>query len=240
MEERKGTSTIRRCDPTDADGTEVDPDTLLVSPGDPRCRVADGTRFTPTTWAANPRKSARSQRPRSPWDITVFGTEAWRVGRRNDPESESRPLASAVLPAPLATRRCLTMNALNVLRHALGQGHRHYVGEFKADPFPFYSVAAKRTARLFDSTAQRDAAWLISRYDDVVAALKDPRLVKNRRNVPGSRKPGITWVPKMFEPLTRNMLDSIRPITPGCTHWCTRRLRQGLSRGCTHGSRALR
>lgn len=35
--------------------------------------------------------------------------------------------------------------------------------------------------------------------------------MKNRRNVPGSKKVGAAWTPKMFEPLTRNMLDSDPP-----------------------------
>ena len=51
----------------------------------------------------------------------------------------------------------------------------------------------------------KQPAWLISRYSDVVAVLKDPRLMKNSRNIPGAR--GVAWVPKTFEPLTRNMLD---------------------------------
>ena len=82
---------------------------------------------------------------------------------------------------------------------------------FKADPFPFYEWLRNERPVCSIQLANRTPAWLISRYDDVVAALKDARLVKNRRNVPGSRKPGITWVPKTFEPLTRNMLDSDPP-----------------------------
>jgi cytochrome P450 PksS len=82
---------------------------------------------------------------------------------------------------------------------------------FKANPFPFYEVLRNDRPVCSIQLPNGTPAWLISRYDDVVAALKDPRLVKNRRNVPGSRKPGITWVPKMFEPLTRNMLDSDPP-----------------------------
>ena len=82
---------------------------------------------------------------------------------------------------------------------------------FKANPFAFYEWLRNEhpvwSVRLPNGTP----AWLISRYDDVVAALKDARLVKNRRNVPGSRKKALTWVPKMFEPLTRNMLDSDPP-----------------------------
>ncbi|HVG92376.1 MAG TPA: cytochrome P450, partial [Alphaproteobacteria bacterium] len=46
-------------------------------------------------------------------------------------------------------------------------------------------------------------AWLITRYDDVLNALKDRRLSKDKANL-GEKPP---WVPKYFEPLARNMLD---------------------------------
>ncbi len=52
------------------------------------------------------------------------------------------------------------------------------------------------------------SVWLITRYEDAAAALKDPRLVKNPDNalMPGERSKQ-PWVPKFFRPLTRNMLD---------------------------------
>jgi cytochrome P450 PksS len=82
---------------------------------------------------------------------------------------------------------------------------------FKADPFSFYESLRRDQPVCCVSLPNGTTAWLISRYDDVLAALKDPRLVKNRRSVPGSKKAGIAWTPKMFEPLTRNMLDSDPP-----------------------------
>lgn len=82
---------------------------------------------------------------------------------------------------------------------------------FKADPFSFYERLRRDHPVCPVALPNGKPAWLISRYDDVVAALKDPRLVKNRRNVPGSKKAGLAWTPKMFEPLTRNMLDSDPP-----------------------------
>jgi len=82
---------------------------------------------------------------------------------------------------------------------------------FKADPFSFYESLRRDHPVSAVTLPNGKPAWLISRYDDVVAALKDPRLVKNRRNVPGSKQGGLAWTPKMFEPLTRNMLDSDPP-----------------------------
>jgi cytochrome P450 PksS len=54
----------------------------------------------------------------------------------------------------------------------------------------------------------RQTAWLITRYDDVVQALKDERLAKDRLKAltPGqlAQQP---WMPALFRPLSRNMLD---------------------------------
>src|SRR5688572_8249738 len=49
---------------------------------------------------------------------------------------------------------------------------------FKADPYPYYARlrAAAPVCQVFLPT--REHAWLITRYDDVAAALKDERLVK--------------------------------------------------------------
>jgi cytochrome P450 PksS len=78
----------------------------------------------------------------------------------------------------------------------------------KADPFPFY-------ARLrADSPVHRIAlpgghpAWLVTRYDDVAAILRDDRFAKDPNNAltpdQARKQP---WVPPVFRPLTRNMLD---------------------------------
>jgi cytochrome P450 PksS len=51
-------------------------------------------------------------------------------------------------------------------------------------------------------------AWLVARYDDVVAVLKDDRFVKDKLNALTPEQAGEQpWVPAMFKPLTRNMLD---------------------------------
>jgi cytochrome P450 len=84
--------------------------------------------------------------------------------------------------------------------------------QHKADPYPFY-------ARLRDEAPvhrvilpDKQTAWLITRYADVAAALKDERFVKDKLNAstPGqaAKQP---WVPGMFKPLTRNMLDLDAP-----------------------------
>lgn len=85
---------------------------------------------------------------------------------------------------------------------------------FKADPHPFYA-RLRADAPVWRTTlalpAKRDA-WLVTRYEDVLSVLKDERLAKDPRNAlgPGQRaKP--RWIPPMFKPLERNMLDLDAP-----------------------------
>lgn len=80
--------------------------------------------------------------------------------------------------------------------------------QFKANPFPFF--AGLRNSQPVYRTALPDKTpvWLITRYEDVAALLRDERFVKNRRTAMTSEQlRKITWVPPMFRPLERNMLD---------------------------------
>ena len=80
--------------------------------------------------------------------------------------------------------------------------------EFKANPFPFF--ARLRTSQPVYRTTLPDKTpvWLISRYEDVLALLKDERFVKNRRSaMTAEQVRKMPWVPPMFRPLERNMLD---------------------------------
>jgi cytochrome P450 PksS len=79
---------------------------------------------------------------------------------------------------------------------------------FKANPYAFYARLRAEAPAFRVTLPDGQTAWLISRYDDVVAALKDERLAKDKLNAltPGqvAKQP---WVPAMFKPLARNMLD---------------------------------
>jgi cytochrome P450 len=83
---------------------------------------------------------------------------------------------------------------------------------FKANPYPFYARLREEAPVHHVTLPDRQTAWLITRYDDVVTALKDERFAKDKLNAltPGqvARQP---WVPGMFKPLTRNMLDLDAP-----------------------------
>ena len=79
---------------------------------------------------------------------------------------------------------------------------------FKGDPYPFYARlrAEEPVARV--RLGRRRKAWLVSRYDDAVAVLKDPRLIKNKqRALNPQQQAAEPWMPAFFRPLTRNMLD---------------------------------
>ena len=80
--------------------------------------------------------------------------------------------------------------------------------QFKADPFPFLA-GLRRTEPVYRTTLpDKTPVWLISRYEDVVALLRDERFVKNRRSAQAPEQlHKLPWVPPMFRPLERNMLD---------------------------------
>ena len=80
--------------------------------------------------------------------------------------------------------------------------------EFKANPFPI--LANLRTSHPVYRTALRDKTpvWLLTRYDDVATLLKDDRFVKDKRKaMTAEQLRKMPWVPPMFRPLERNMLD---------------------------------
>jgi cytochrome P450 len=84
--------------------------------------------------------------------------------------------------------------------------------EFKANPFPF--LADLRVSQPVYQTIlpDRTPVWLITRYTDVTALLKDERFVKNRRTaMTPEQLRKMPWVPPMFRPLERNMLDLDAP-----------------------------
>src|ERR671912_2389274 len=82
--------------------------------------------------------------------------------------------------------------------------------EFKADPFPQLAVlrASEPVYRTTLPDKVRTPVWLVTRYEDVNALLKDERFPKNRRSaLTPEQLRRLPWVPPMFRPLERNMLD---------------------------------
>jgi cytochrome P450 len=80
--------------------------------------------------------------------------------------------------------------------------------QFKANPFPFLA-RLRETEPIYRTTLpDKTPVWLVTRYDDVMALLRDERFTKNRRSAltpEQARK--LPWMPPMFRPLEKNMLD---------------------------------
>src|SRR6185295_8747852 len=80
--------------------------------------------------------------------------------------------------------------------------------EFKANPFPFYARLRAEQPVYQTQLPDKTRVWLVTRYEDVHSLLKDERFTKNRytaMTLDQVRK--LPWVPPMFRPLERNMLD---------------------------------
>src|SRR5262249_44161552 len=82
----------------------------------------------------------------------------------------------------------------------------------KSDPFPFYARPRPQAPVHPVTLPDGRSAWLVTRYDDVAAVLKDDRFAKDPLNALSpeqqARQP---WMPAYFRPLTRNMLDRDAP-----------------------------
>ena len=79
---------------------------------------------------------------------------------------------------------------------------------FKADPHPFFARLRSESPVFRIQLPTGQWAWLITRYDDVAAVLKDQRFAKDKANAISPEEAGKpAWVPALFKPLARNMLD---------------------------------
>jgi cytochrome P450 len=83
---------------------------------------------------------------------------------------------------------------------------------FKSDPYPVYARLRDETPVARVSLPDRRVAWMVTRYEDVAAMLRDSRFAKDMQNARSPdelrREP---WMPGIFRPLTRNMLDVDNP-----------------------------
>ena len=85
---------------------------------------------------------------------------------------------------------------------------------FKADPFPFYAYlrAEAPVFRVDVPYPLKRPVWIISRYDDVLAAVKDERFAKDKRNAMTPEQLGKQpYTPAAFKALERTMLDLDAP-----------------------------
>ena len=83
---------------------------------------------------------------------------------------------------------------------------------FKANPFPTYARLRAEAPVCRIVLPGRQEAYLVTRYDDVLALLKDDRFVKDRSGATtGERQRRQPWIPPVFAPLMRGMLDRDDP-----------------------------
>lgn len=79
---------------------------------------------------------------------------------------------------------------------------------FKANPYPFYAQLRAEAPVFRTILPNKQPAWLVTRYDDALALLKDERFVKKPANaMTADQLTKTPWEPGFAKPLTRNMLD---------------------------------
>ncbi len=84
--------------------------------------------------------------------------------------------------------------------------------EFKANPFPFYAQLRAEAPVYSLTIPVRGKAFYVTRYDDVLALVKDERFVKDTRNVPAGDQTALpNWMPPFMRPIAQNMLSLDAP-----------------------------
>ncbi len=83
--------------------------------------------------------------------------------------------------------------------------------KFKADPFAFYQKIRDSTGVCRALPTRLGQPWLVTRYGDVSALLKDNRFAKNPANALSPEQLARLRIPKMFAPLMQNMLSQDNP-----------------------------
>ena len=84
--------------------------------------------------------------------------------------------------------------------------------QFRANPFPFYAQLRAAAPVYQVHLSRRESIWLVTRYSDVLALLKDERFVKDRlQAMTPEQQAKQPWMPSMLKPLTRSMLTLDEP-----------------------------
>lgn len=78
---------------------------------------------------------------------------------------------------------------------------------FKSDPFPYYARMRSEAPVLRVQAPRLGPAWLVTRYDDVAAVLRDERLVKNRAEAVPAGQGSARNLPRFLAPLERGLLS---------------------------------
>lgn len=79
---------------------------------------------------------------------------------------------------------------------------------FKQNPYPVLARLRDEQPVCRVKVDDYQVSWLVTRYDDVAALLKDERFIKNRHQArTPEQKQRQPWMPPAIRPLERNMLD---------------------------------
>ncbi len=83
---------------------------------------------------------------------------------------------------------------------------------FRADPYPTYAQWRAEAPVFRVKMPDKQVAWLVTRYDDALTVLKDPRFVTDREKVLTPEQAArLPWTPSVFKVLTRTMLNLDEP-----------------------------
>src|ERR1700674_4076564 len=93
--------------------------------------------------------------------------------------------------------------------------------EFKADPFPFYAQLRSEAPVYRTMLPDKRNVWLVTRYDDVLAVLKDDRFSKDKIN---ARTP--PWLPGCSNHYCETCSMWMYPTIRGCVDWYRRSSRR--------------
>jgi len=83
--------------------------------------------------------------------------------------------------------------------------------DFRADPYPFYRLLRREAPVVFMKTTFGSQGYLITRYEDVVSALKDPCYSSDPRDQAAPTKMQSWWMPKVFTILSDSMITNNDP-----------------------------
>ena len=84
--------------------------------------------------------------------------------------------------------------------------------EFRADPYPLYVRWRAETPVVHTTLGDKQIAWIVTRYDDVLTVLKDERFGKDKRKALSPEQLArLPWTPSVFNPLGQNMLELDAP-----------------------------
>jgi len=84
---------------------------------------------------------------------------------------------------------------------------------FRANPYPVYDLLRREAPVTAMKTSFGPRAWLITRYEDVVSALKDPRFSSDPKKQTASENPmNARWMPRVFSVLQDSMITNDDPV----------------------------